>query len=476
MTDILYLSTEELRAAFASGDLRPADALQAVLAHVREVDPAINAVPFRADEEQLRTEAEASAQRWASGTQLGALDGIPVTIKDSLPAAGMPWRHGSAPNASLPASTADSIPVQRLREAGTLIIGKTAMPDFGMLGTGVSSMYGVVRNPWDLATTPGGSSAGAGAALAAGIGWAAIGTDIAGSVRMPASYCGLVALKPTQGRIPYLPSSNVRSAGPMARTVSEALDMYDVISQPDPRETHGLPPEADPTAAFAPQGARIGVVLDMGYGFAPSVAVSEAVTRAARLAEAHGATVDFLPPIFEDDPYDPLDQLFQARALAEVEGFSPEDQARVLPEVARWARRAAGMSGTDYERALGQVLRSQLHVAAALRPYDLVLSPTRPVASLPAESVGLDPDRPLADTSFTCWYNQTGQPAASLCFGFETGHPIGLQLIGPRFSDRMVMSAAGWFEAHRELPMDWPFRPRELAAAGAEADGWAAPR
>jgi len=289
-------------------------------------------------------------------------------------------------------------------------------------------------------------------------------------VRIPAAYCGLVALKPTQGRIPYLPSSNVRSAGPMARTVAEAQELYEIISRFDPRDTYGLPPEQPLEKPFDPTGLRIGVLRDVGYGFAASDAVLAVLDEAAALVASHGATVEEIAPPFDTDPYDALDVLFQVRGMTEWEAFTQEQQALIHPDAAAWIRAGSGLTATDYDRALNEVFQSQLRFAAAHRGYDLVLTPTRPVSALPAESVGLDPRRPLADTGFTCWYNQTGQPAASICFGFESGHPIGLQLAGARFTDRFVLSAAAWFEAHRGLEMDWPYTPRELVGASPTQD------
>jgi amidase/aspartyl-tRNA(Asn)/glutamyl-tRNA(Gln) amidotransferase subunit A len=252
----------------------------------------------------------------------------------------------------------------------------------------------------------------------------------------------------------------------MARTVAEALDLYDVISQSDPRETYGFLPEAPLDAPFDPAGLRVGVLPDLGYGFPASAAVLAAVDDAAAAIAAAGAHVETIAPPFDADPYDPLDTLFLVRALTEWEALTPRQQALVHPVAAQWIRTgAAGLTATDYDRALNAVFASQSRFAAALRPYDLVLSPTRPVSSLPAEAVGLDPARPLADTGFTCWYNQTGQPAASICYGLENGHPIGLQIVGERFTDRMVMAAAAWFEAQRGFELDWPFEPRSLVSA-----------
>ena len=195
--DLLDCEAARVRAAYRTGAVTPVDVLAATLARIAERDPIVNAIAHL-DLDGARTAAQASTLRWRQGRPRGPLDGLPVTVKDSIHAAGMPWRHGSAAHTAAPEATVDAPPAARLREAGAVILGKTTMPDFGMLASGVSSLYGIVRNPWNPARSPGGSSAGAGAALAAGIGYGAVGTDIAGSVRLPAAHCGLVALKPSR--------------------------------------------------------------------------------------------------------------------------------------------------------------------------------------------------------------------------------------------------------------------------------------
>ena len=468
MHPLLRATGAELREGFASGRVTPVDALEATLAQIEAVDPAINAV-VTVDRERATRAAEEAGRRWAAGRPFSVLDGVPVTIKDSVRAVGLPWRHGAAPNAGLPDSDVDSPPAARLKEAGAVIVGKTAMPDFGMLAAGVSSLYGITRNPWDLATSPGGSSAGAGASLAAGIGWGSVGSDIAGSVRLPAGHCGLAALKPTQGRIPHLPSSTVRSAGPMARTVDEVADLYSVIARPDARDELSLPaeefrPSDGVLSAAGLRGVRVGVLLDMGYGHRAVEAVADVVRRAAGTLAAAGASVEPVPPPFDEDPYPALDALFQVRARTEWEAFDETGRGSVLPELVAWSAGADRLSATDLERATAAVGRSRDRIAARLSGYDVVLAPVLPVVSLPAESVGLDPGRPLAHCAYTCWFNQTGQPAATLCFGMASGHPVGVQVVGPRFADRRVLAVTRWLEAHRGFTPEWPLAPRRAHA------------
>ncbi|WHU46199.1 amidase family protein [Gordonia sp. L191] len=458
---------DTLRQDFASGATTPVEALAATISHMDRVQPAINAIAAT-DLDGALVAAEASARRWATGDQLGPLDGVPVTVKDSVNAVGLPWRHGSLPNDGLPDATLDAPPTARLREAGAVIVAKTTMPDFGMLASGVSSLYGIVRNPWDTEVTPGGSSSGAGASLAAGLTWGAVGTDIAGSVRLPAAHCGIVAIKPTQGRISHLAPSTVRSAGPMARTVADLTDIYRVIARHDPRDTLSLPDEADREAPIPPlddvRGLRIGLLTDMGYGFAADAPTLRTLGAAAEVFADAGCTITEMPAPFAADAYDALDTLYLVRARAELEAFG-ERGIQVLPGLVRWIVDAGTCSATDYERALGRVMQDQMRWCAAQESVDFVLAPTLPSPAFPATDLGMNPARPLEHCSFTAWFNQTGQPAISLPFGDDAGHPVAVQLAGPRFSDRRVLALAGWLEGRRGRGLDWPLEPRTQPGA-----------
>ncbi|MDI9927459.1 amidase [Rhodococcus sp. IEGM 1341] len=457
MNPLLTKTIAEIREAFGSGETTPLHLLDATLEHLEAIDPVINAIAYL-DESGARAAAQAATDRLVSGRARGDMDGIPVTIKDSVHAIGMPWRHGVAANADLPMSTVDAPPTARLREAGAVIVGKTTMPDMGMMAAGVSSLYGITRNPWDLSRNTGGSSAGAGASLASGIGFGSVGSDIAGSVRLPAGHCGLVALKPTQGRIPHTAPSTMRSAGPMARTVDDLIDLYRVISGPDPRDTWSLPYEdsTDIRAGLAPAGLRIGVMLDMGYGPTVSDDIQAVVRSAAMQLSAAGAVVTEMPPVFGADPYPALDRLFQVRARTEWEAIPENRRSQVLPAVADWASAAAEYSASRFSRDTDAVMRSQELVRTQTAEFDFVISPVIPTVGFGAEEVGLDPAQPLGHCSFTAWFNQTAQPASALCFGFSGPMPVGIQVVGPRFADQAVLRLTKWLEGAREIEMNWP--------------------
>jgi len=494
MADPLGKPLVEVLALLRAGELTPLDLLDATLERIERVNPAINAMAYLAGD-SARAQAEAATRRWADGEPRGELDGVPVTVKDSVRTVGLPWRHGSAAYAELPVSTSDAPPAARLKEAGAVIVGNTTMPDLGMLAAGVSSLYGITRNPWDPRRSTGGSSAGAAASLAAGIGFGSVGSDIAGSVRLPAAQCGLVALKPTQGRVPHLPVSTMRSAGPMARTVEELIAVYRVISRPDPRDVWSLPPEAEDRCADSldPRVLRVGVLTDLGYGPTPSDPVLAAVRAAAAALASAGATVEPIAAPFGAEPgagtgagrgtgagvgagvgADPspaLDRLFQVRAAAELAALTDGQRALVLPAVADWAAEAAGRTATALSQDTDVVLAAAEQVRARLHGYHLVLSPVLPVVGFPAEHPGVDVDRPLAHTGFTAWFNQTGQPAGSLCFGMDAGCPVGVQVAGRRFDDQLVLRMMHWLEGQRSFPMDWPLRTGALDKLDAEVRG-----
>src|SRR3984957_9655454 len=233
------LSAVDLIAGFRAKQFSPSEVLEDVLTHIAAWEPHIKAL-YAFDPEGARANAKASTERWQQGQCIGALDGVPVTIKDNIATKGVPVPLGAATSQLTPAA-ADAPPAARLREAGAVIFAKTTMPDYGMLSSGLSSFHPLTRNPWDLTKNPGGSSSGAGAAGAAGYGPLHLGTDIGGSVRLPACWCGLVGLKPSLGRVPIDPPYVGRVTGPMTRTVDDAALMMSVLSRPDRRDSMSLP-------------------------------------------------------------------------------------------------------------------------------------------------------------------------------------------------------------------------------------------
>ncbi|MCP9627466.1 amidase [Rhodopseudomonas palustris] len=461
--ELIAMNLGDLADAYAARTLSPVEVLQTVMAHAEAVNPAINALfCFRPDE--ALSAARASEARWKTGTPAGPLDGVPMTVKDSVAMVGWPYLHGIKANAELPPSNYNSPPAIALQEGGAVIFAKTTMPDCGLLAAGVSSMHGITRNPWGLKWNTGGSSAGAGASVAAGAGLVSVGTDIAGSVRLPAGHCGLASLKPTHGRIPHLPADTMRMAGPMARSVDDAARLLTVLTRADERDTWSFPNDGTQyhqRLGRDIKGLRIGVLTDMGFGPKPEPAVRDAVEAAGRLLAGDGAIVEPMAPPLDIDGYAPIDLFLQVRGFVEVSGLPPHGDDGINPYVKAWALGGERHSGADMYRALGAITKMKTALLAAFEGWDYVIAPVLPVVNFPAEEPGVSRDVPLAHTIFTAMFNQTGQPAATVCTAFDERHlPIGIQVIGHRCDDLGVLQVAKALEQLRDVTMDWPLTPR----------------
>lgn len=455
------LSATELLGLYRSRKLSPVEACEAALSRMARLEGRLNAM-FVIDREGAMVQARASEARWFRGEPAGLVDGVPITIKDNILTRGMPSPVGTA--AALPDQSweVDSPPAQRVREHHALILGKTTMPDFGMLASGVSSLHGITRNPWNTARNTAGSSSGAGAALAAGYGPLALGTDIGGSVRLPAAYCGVFALKPSLGRVPIYPPYWGRVTGPMTRNVEDAALLMNLLAQPDRRDYMDLP--YDPVDYLASlerdvKGLRIGLLLDIGSGTRPTPEVAAAVGAAARLLEAHGATIEPLAPFLDDGLMLCLNRFFQSRAWTDFSAMPRERQAKVLPFIRDWCRPAEGYSAADAFRAIAGIFQMREKTVAATAAFDFVLSPTSPIVAYDAEEAcpGNDPARPFEHICFTAPFNQSEQPAASIGCGMSAdGLPIGLQIVGRRFDDLGVLRLARAYERLRGPLAPWP--------------------
>jgi len=462
MTELHDLSAREIAVRYAAKTLTPVDYIEHVLTHVARWEPHVNAL-YAFDPDTARRQAQASARRWAEGTQLSVIDGVPVTLKEMIATEGDLVPQGSAGSRPRPAS-ADSPVASRMREAGAVILGKTTAPDFGMLSSGLSSLHGVTRNPWQLAMNPGGSSCGAAAAAAAGYGPLHVGTDIGGSVRLPAGWCALVGFKPSHGRIPIDPYYTGRCAGPMTRTVDDAALLMQFLSLPDWRDATSLPPEPiDWTIESADvRGLRIGLMLDAGCGLDPEPEIVAAVRTAADLFAAHGAQIVPVAPVLDRAMLDGLDRFWQARLWSELERLSEAERARVLPYIVEWAGQGVNVSGVEAVRGFGRTFEMRATTARLFQHVDAVLSPVNPIAGYSAEwaSPTNDPRRPFEHIAFTVPWNMGEQPALSVNCGFTPGGmPIGLQIVGPRFSDRRVLQLGKAYESWRPVAPPWPAPP-----------------
>jgi aspartyl-tRNA(Asn)/glutamyl-tRNA(Gln) amidotransferase subunit A len=457
------LSAIELLRAYRLRALSPVEAMSSVIERVAAFEPHIAATYLYAPERALKN-ARASEARWLKGEPIGPLDGVPVTVKDNIATRGDPKPLGTAA-CDMSLETADAPPAARLREAGAILFAKTTMPDYGMLSSGLSSFHPLARNPWKLDRNPGGSSAGAGAAAAALYGPLHVGTDIGGSIRLPAGWCGLVGLKPSAGRVPIDPPYIGRAAGPMTRNVADAALLMATLSLPDARDFSSLKYEkldwtANPVKLA---GLRIGLMLEAGCGAPASSEVRAAVERAAHDFERAGARIELLAPFLTQEMLDGLDRFWRMRLLDEILGLTPEKRAAILPFIRAWAESAEGFSGLEVFRGFSQILEIRKAAIAATVGFDYLLSPTAPITAFPAEwaSPSRDPLKPFPHIGFTVAFNMSEQPAASVNCGFDgEGLPIGLQIVGRRFDDAGVLAVARAYEAIRAAEMrPWPEPP-----------------
>ncbi len=461
MTSLHDRSAVELLALYARREVSPVEVLNDLLAHIERCEPKIAAL-WAQDAQAALAAARDSETRWQRNTAL-PLDGVPVTIKENIATRGVPVPLGCAATLLVPA-VADAPPAARLREAGAVIVAKTTMPDLGMLSSGLSSFHQLSRNPWDLSKNPGGSSAGAAAACAAGYGPLHLGTDIGGSIRLPAGWCGIVGFKPSLGRIPIHPPYAGRVAGPMTRTVADAALAMCVLAQPDARDAMSLPhqdiawTDLD-IAVTGLRGLKIGLWLDAGWGLAVDAEVLSAVKATARAFEHAGAIVETLPPFTTRAMIEGLDAFWRMRAWHDIGAWPQERQAKVLPYIHQWAAGGAALTGVQVFHGYSQMGAIRDATVAATQRFDAVLSPVSPVVSFPAESPSPqnDPARPFEHIAFTLPFNMSEQPAIALNGGYSTsGFPIGVQLAGRRHDDLGVLRIARAFEQLREPQRRWP--------------------
>lgn len=458
LDELCLFSAHELLRLYRRRELSPLDVALAVLERISAENPRINAL-YYVDAEGALAAARGAQERWGRRKPRGLLDGVPVTLKDSIDVAGMPTFHGTRACARLPNPGRDSPATARLREHGAVILGKSAMPDFGVIASGVSSLYGVTRNPWNVERNAGGSSSGAGAAVAAGFGPLAVGSDIGGSVRIPAAFCGIVGLKPSYGRVPLAEPWTGLVAGPMARSVPDTALLLNVISGADQADYTALHWEARDYLHgidSGVRGLRFGLLGDIGFGLPVEPDVQSRVEAAAAVLLSLGGSVHAMPPIFEHDPEPHFDRMMQAYAWYDFDLLSFEQQQAILPEVAEWCRSGAALSAGDLTRAQMGIIDLRRRVLAACAPYDYVLAPTMAMAPYAAELPW--PPGGTRHNPFCFPFNLSEQPALSVCCGLtDSGLPVGLQIIGKRFDDAGVLRVGRAYEAAR------PPMPRLLA-------------
>jgi Asp-tRNA(Asn)/Glu-tRNA(Gln) amidotransferase A subunit family amidase len=458
VTNPADLTGTELLAAYRRRALSPVEAMGALIARVERFEPSLKAL-YAFDPEGALRAARDSETRWMAG-DARPLEGVPATLKENIATRGTPIPLGTAAKALVPAEE-DAPPAARLREAGAIVFSKTTMPDYGMLSSGLSSFHPRTCNPWDPARNPGGSSAGAAAAAAAGYGPFHVGTDIGGSIRLPAGWCGIFGLKPSNGRVPIDPPYYGRVAGPMTRTVEDAALMMSVIAGPDARDTMSLPFQDLPWRDLAGdvKGLRIGLMMDAGVGLPLDPEVRKVIAGAAEIFSAAGARVEPMKPLLTRAMLDGLDRFWRQRAWMDMKDLDRESRDRVLPYIRAWAESGSALTGCDVYEGMNQMIVMRHAAIAACRPYDFVLSPVAPMAAFPVDRASPtdDPERPFEHIAYTVAFNMSEQPAASINAGYTSaGMPVGLQIIGQRFDDVGVLRISRFFENARGEQRPWP--------------------
>lgn len=454
MTDILWKSALELRQMLLLKDISPNEVLDATLSRLYEVEPQLGAF-LDITEQQARESARQAEKALLSGEGIGALCGLPLSIKDLIAVKGVRLTFGSRAFKHNIA-TIDAPSVERVRAAGAVIIGKTTTSEFGCKGVGDSPLTGVTSNPWNLDLTPGGSSCGAAASIAAGVTPFGLGTDGGGSIRIPASFTGLFGIKGHFGRIPVYPTSatpTLAHVGPLARTVRDAALLLKVASGYDARDP-GAVSQAVPDFVGAcdqsPKGLRIAWSPTLGYA-TPTSEVLKITEQAVKVFTEIGCTVTTVDKVFDVDPLPIFMAEFFAGVGTKLRPVLHESRDLLDPAVALMLEKALDQDMGGYYESVFKRYELRTKVVDFFADYDLLLTPTLPV---PAFKSGLNVPPGFDDENAFTWvfytypFNLTGLPAASIPAGFtEDGLPVGLQIVGRHLMETDILCAAAAFEA-----------------------------
>jgi aspartyl-tRNA(Asn)/glutamyl-tRNA(Gln) amidotransferase subunit A len=451
-TALTALSATELTRLYRTRTLSPVEVTRAVLNRIESHNGSINAFVVVDVKGALAAAAESEAH-WARGEPRGLLEGVPVSVKDLLAQRGLPTRRGSKTTSTEP-SDEDAPAVARLREHGAVLLGKTTTSEFGLKGLGDSPLTGITHNPWHLAHTSGGSSAGAVAAVAVGFGPLAVGTDGGGSIRVPSAFSGVVGLKPTYGVVPQSPPHLVGvppHVGPIAHNVEDAALLLSVLSGPDSRDPFRAPlPRTDYRDAEPRDLAGVSIGYSKTLGFAEvSEEVAALFERAVGIFRSLGAAIEPSDPGFAR-PAAILQTLFWARAAFTVQQLSAELRAQLDPAIEASAQQGQRLSALDCLQAEAQRIELAEHMARYHERFDLLLTPTTagvaPQHSAPDALAQLGQRAPFAGA-----FSLTRQPAINVPIGVSaSGLPIGIQIVGRHFEDARVLAAARAFERSAE--------------------------
>lgn len=452
-TEFAYQSALDLARAIATRQLSPVELMQASLARIERLDPQLNC--FASYTPELAIDAARQAEQAVmAGQPLGPLHGLPMSVKDLIAVKNLRQTFGSRAMADNVAA-ADAPSVERIRAAGACIVGKSTTSEFGCKAVGDSPLSGITRNPWNLDTTPGGSSAGAAASVAAGFTPFALGTDGGGSIRIPAALCGLFGIKAQFGRVPVFPVSatpTLSHVGPLARTVRDAALLLSVISGQDDRDPFSVAgPVPDYLGACEQpvRGMRIAWSRTLGYA-QPDAEVADIAERAARRFVEMGCEVVEVDQVLARDPVDLWTSEFYAGVGVRLKKQLLEQRELLDPAVADILGQALAQTSEAYYTRVFQRYELRESLRQFFEGFDLLLTPALPVAAFP---VGLNLPQQLPDRNLVSWvyytypFNLTGQPAASVPAGFtRAGLPVGLQLVARMHHETDIFRAAAAFE------------------------------
>ena len=464
-SDLSWLPGWRIRELVAAKKLSPGEVTDHFLKRVEALDPQLHA--FRkVDADGARSAARASTLRYAQGAPASLLDGVPLSVKDNIAVAGLRATWGSRLfDDHVPAR--DELPVARLRQAGAVILGKTNTPEFAMQGHTDNLVFGTTRNPWNLALTPGGSSGGAVAAVAAGLGPLALGTDGGGSIRRPASHTGLVGFKPSRGRVPRcdgLPAIflDYEVAGPIARTVDDAILLMQIICAPDARDPASAP-FAQLPFAVDPAPPHVRILHVPAFGSAP---VDGEITASVDAAAAHlrslGHQVERAPHFDLADDVTARWMTLSQAGLAQMLEAHPGWRALLTPAAIANAEAGAAMPATALFDLLQAIARLRSRLGQVFADYDFLLTPAAAALPWPLEqthplNIAGRAVGPRGHAVFTGFVNAAGLPAMALpCTPSASGLPIGLQLIGRWGEDGPLCALARQYEACRPWATAWP--------------------
>ena len=461
LDDLAFTPATDLARLVAAGEVSPVELTRLYLERIDRLDHQFNSYLTVATDLAIES-AEAAEEAVVRADTLGPLHGVPISVKDLEMTSGIRTTGGSLVFKDR-VPEADSIVVERVRQAGAVILGKTNTPEFGLLGATENLLGDECRNPWDTTRTTGGSSGGAGGALAAGLCPIATGSDGGGSIRIPASFCGVYGIKPTQGRVPFYAGipvppvvNHFSQSGPMSNTVRDSALLLQVLAGYDPRDAGSLREAPDDFLAAADRGtAGLKVAWSPDYGYAAvAPEVVEVCARAAQVFEELGCPVEEAD-LALDAPFEPFFTLFSTAAFTRYEQVLAGHESQLTWYGRKSMENGENVTGAEYARALGYVDHLRAQFTNVLERYDLLLSPTMavpafPVGQYPTGIAGKEVDPWWQYLPFTFPINMAGLPAASVPCGFsKDGLPIGLHIVGRHGDESTVIAASAAFEEAR---------------------------